>query len=225
MLTPPFPNKINPFGTPFRETLNEIGESAADWEKRASDIESRLAVVETRVGRIFNCFPAILNSAVLMTGTDKRWKYSWEAYVPGLAFSPKGFPGQGVDADPTRSTWVTVGGQRSSWGNDGTTAYDAATDPYGFYAINSAEIENEIVGSGLAGYASYGQKVGVGPSGSGTVELLSVGNVADAITDNNRRVIVWMWQIAATPIVANYPDNTTGFMYMFSAGNDVEVTC
>lgn len=224
MLTPPFPSKINPFGAPFRNTLNEIGESAASWEERADDIESRLAVLEAKVGRIHNCFPVVLNTAKLMTGEDKRWKYGWEEYIPGLAFSPKGLPGQGTTAETgDRETWLPTAGQRSSWGNDGTTAYSADDDPYGFYAINMAEIENDDVTT--SGYVSYGVKVGTGPGGTGDITLLSVGNVADADEDDNRRVVVWVWEMMATPSDTVYPDNTSGFIYAFSAGNDVEVSC
>tara|TARA_Y100001938_G_scaffold146211_1_gene224627 strand:- start:129 stop:815 length:687 start_codon:yes stop_codon:yes gene_type:complete len=227
MLRPPFPTKFNPFSDRFRQTLNEIGESSSDWEQRAEDIERRLSAIERRPP-IHNCFPAVLNTAALLGnsgGTQKRWKYAWEEYLPGVALSKKGFPGQGPSATSTRSSWVPVQGQRSSWGNDGSTAYSASADPYGFYAINLAEIENDSVAAGAAGYVSYGQKVGAGPSGSGTISLLSVGNVASSTESDNRRVVVWMWELLRPTADTIDPDNTKGIMYAFSAGNEVEVSC
>lgn len=227
MLTPPFPTRFNPFGNQFRQTLNEIGESAADWERRAEDIESRLAKLE-RLPPIHNCFPAVLNTAAFLGntgGTQKRWKYGWEEYLPGIPLSKKGFPGQGPSATTDSDTWTPVQGQRNSWGNDGSTSYDASVDPYGWYAINLAEIENDLLATGADGYASYGQKVGTGPAGTGTVSLLSVGNVASATESENRRVVVWMWELLRPEGETVDPDNDKGIIYAFSAGNEVEVSC
>lgn len=228
MHTPPFPTRFNPFSTSFRSTLNEIGTDALDWGANSTDIEERIAALEARVNRIQPTFPAVLNTAKLMTNagaTQKRWKYAFEEFIPGVALSPRGFPGQGSSATSDPSSWVRTPGQRSSWGNNGTDSYSETADPYGFYAINLAEITNDEVAIGADGYASWGQTVGTGPAGTGTLGLLSVGNVADATADQARRPGVIMFQLTGPQVSAIDPDNTTGTIFAFAAGNEVEVSC
>ena len=228
MRTPPFPNKFNPFSNSFRSTLNEIGTDALDWGVNSTDVEERIAALEARINRIQPTFPAVLNTAKLMTNTgatQKRWKYAFEEYIPGVALSPRGFPGQGSGATSNPNDWVRTPGQRSSWGNNGTAVYDSNTDPYGFYAINLAELTNDELAASADGYVSWGQKVGTGPAGSGTVSLLSVGNVADSTADQSRRTGVIMFQLTGPQVAAIDPDNTTGTIFAFAAGNEVEVSC
>ena len=242
MQDPPFPGNINPFGTKFRETLNEIGGYAIEYERRQEDAGVRLDSLTNEVQNGIRIFPAILNGAILLSnanGTNKRWKYAWEQYLPGVAASAFEFPGQGADATSANSgagEWVQINGQRSSWGNAyapgaDPTVYTSA-DAYTYFAVNGAEIDNDGLAVPAPGYVSYGEKVGTGPSGSGTVSLLSIGNLADATEGARRRVIVMMWQLSFSDDASHTKTSPGGTdplrgtnMFMFSAANSVEVTC
>ena len=236
MPTPPF-EKVRPFSNKFRQDLNQIGEAALSWEEEKQTILSRIAALEA-AAPVFQPFTAILNIAKLIPGQTNRWAYGWEEFMPGLAPSSFGFPGCGSAANGSSSSWEFQTFQRSSWGGD-QSSY-AATHPYQYYAINLAEVSNSEVAAGADGFVSYGQKIGTGPAGTGTVELTSIGNVADTTEANRRSVLVTMNAYQLLPLEGGtnwyngpklYPNDVpdNGYkgriMFAFSAGNEVEVTC
>ena len=84
------------------------------------------------------------------------------------------------------------------------------TDPYGFYAVNGAEVENDS----SEAEQSYGVHIGSG------VTLLSIGNLASTDADEAKRpVIVTMFRM----FDIDTDRNSVG--YWFTAGNDVKVVC
>ena len=204
----PFGTKFNPFSSSFQQRLNEVGEYAIDWYNHGDDVKARTE--ETFIGLQpfgIEVFMAQLNDAAAITGQNNRFKYAWEAYVPEVAVSAKGFPGQGASATSDTSTWRPSIGQKSSM---------VGTDPYGAYAVNGAEVANHAVST--TGYISYGNKIGTGPSGSGTITMLAIGNLTGSGSDF-RQVIVPMFKLPFIDPTRNSQN------YWFSAGNDVEVSC
>lgn len=194
-MTAPFGTKFNPFSSSFRSQLNEVGSYAMDWGMNGDDIKRRVAENFPNLGGGVQPFLAQLNNADPLPRTSNRWKYAWEAFVPGIAASAKGSPGQGT----------VISGRLSSM---------IHTDQYGAYAVNGAEVSNSS-----SGHQSYGVKVGTGPSGSGTVTLLAVGNLESDVTDEYRMVIVPMFRMTATD------SGRESDYFWFSAANEVAVTC
>jgi len=210
-MTEPFGTKFNPFSSSFQQRLNEVGQYAIDWHNSGDDVKSMAA--ETFIaGQPFGIevFMAQLNSAEAMGGTDyNRYKYAWEEYVPGVAASAKDYPGQGASATSDSTTWEPISGRRSSM---------LGTSAFGEWAVNGAEVENAAIQT--TGYVSYGNLIGSGPAGAGTVTMLAIGNLtASADGSDFRRVIVPMFRLPIGDSTRNSVN------YWFSAGNDVEVSC
>jgi hypothetical protein len=204
-MTAPFGTKFNPFSSSFRSQLNEVGSYAMDWGMNGDDIKRRVAENFPNLGGGVQPFLAQLNDAEPLPRASNRWKYAWEAYVPGIVASTKGYPGQGSSATSDTSTWAPISGRLSSM---------VHTAAYGAFAVNGAEVANSS-----SGHQSYGVKTGTGPSGSGTVSLLSVGNLESDVTDEYRMVIVPMFRMVTA-------DSTRDSdYYWFSAANEAEVTC
>ena len=201
-MTSPFGTKFNPFSSSFRSQLNEVGSYAIDWGMNGDDIKRRVAENFPNLGGGPQPFLAQLNIAASLGAN--RWKYGWEAFVPGIAASAKGYPGQGSAATATESTWDPISARLSSM---------VGTDPYGFYAVNGAEVAND----GSPSEQSYGVHTA---SGGPTITLLSIGNLASTDDDESTRaVIVPMFRMFET-------DAARGSLnYWFSAGNEVKVEC
>ena len=198
-MTSPFGTKFNPFSSSFRSQLNEVGSHAMDWGMNGDDIKRRIAENFPDLGGGPQPFLAQLNVATSLS--TNRWKYAWEAYVPGIAASATGYPGQGPNATSVETTWNPVSARLSSM---------VGTDPYGFYAVNGAEVENDS----SEAEQSYGVHIGSG------VTLLSIGNLASTDADEAKRpVIVTMFRM----FDIDTDRNSVG--YWFTAGNDVKVVC
>lgn len=193
-MTAPFGTKFNPFSSSFRSQLNEVGSYAMDWAMNGDDIKRRVAENFPNLGGGVQPFLAQLNDATSLS--TNRWKYAWEAFVPGIAASAKGSPGQGT----------VISGRLSSM---------IGTDPYGAYALNGAEVANDA----SSAEQSYGVHTGTGPGG-GTVTLLSIGNLASTDAEESKRaVIVPMFRMVSEDSTRSAKN------YWFSAGNEVKVVC
>ena len=206
----PFGTTFNPFSSSFREKLNDVGEYAIDWHEKGDDLQARLnelnplATMPYGPPQVRMC--QLNNAAVLVAN---RWKYAWEVYVPGVAKSARGFPGQGADATAANTgagAWAPLQGRMSSM---------LGTDPYGLWAANGAEVDNDAVASGDGSEQSYGVKLDTG------VTLLAIGNLAGPTdeTEAVRQVIVPMFWVPDVDSTRNVG------AFWFSAGNDVKVDC
>lgn len=205
-MTEPFGSKFNPFSSSFRQKLNDVGEYAIDWHDRGDDLQRRLdelnplSSIPLGGTQIRMCQ---LNNATLLSAN--RWKYAWEVYVPGVAVSTRGYPGQGPSATSDTSTWAPLQGRMNSMIN---------TDQYGLWAANGAEVDND----GSQSEQSWGVHTA---TGGPTITLLSIGNLAGP-TDGSeavRRVIVPMFWVPDVDSTRNVG------AFWFSAGNEVKVVC
>jgi hypothetical protein len=207
----PFGTTFNPFSSSFREKLNDVGEYAIDWHEKGDDLQARLnelnplATMPYGPPQVRMCQ---LNDAASLSSAVNRWKYAWEVYVPGVAASARGFPGQGANATAANTgagAWAPLQGRMSSM---------LLTDKYGLYAVNGAEVDNVDTGA----EQSYGVHTS---TSSPEVTLMAIGNLAGPTdgTEAVRQVIVPMFWV---PDV----DSARGVgAFWFSAGNDVKVVC